>query len=141
MDSAFERIAKACQFGVMIGFAITGPNFAVGSAREREEETGESPVAAFRALSLILMASRLVLVCQYLQSMYFTREYKRTRLPMGVIAATYFIAAMIYLGLFFTFSEDAENHTYIAWYVVAILETIFATAVSSIWRVISVGLR
>ncbi|KAK4547471.1 hypothetical protein LTR36_001127 [Oleoguttula mirabilis] len=138
MDSVFERIAKASQFGVMIGFAITGPKFDVGARADDNDGDGPS-LSSFRALSLILMASRLVLVLQYLQSLWFTRHHTKTQLPMLLTAATYFVAAMIYLGLFFTFRPDgdAENHTYITWYVVAVLETVIATTVSSVWRVIS----
>ncbi|KAK5137359.1 hypothetical protein LTR08_008937 [Meristemomyces frigidus] len=135
MDSVFERVAKASQFGVIIGFAITGPKFDVGV--RAADSAGDGPsLSSFRALSLILMAGRLVLVLQYLQSLWFTRHHKRTQL---LIAATYFVAAMIYLGLFFTFRPDGDggDHTYITWYVVAVLETVIATTVSSIWRVIS----
>ncbi|KAK5120948.1 hypothetical protein LTR85_005732 [Meristemomyces frigidus] len=135
-DSVFERIAKASQFGVMIGFAITGPKFDVGVGAEGNDGDGPS-LSSFRALSLILMASRLVLVMQYLQSLWFARNHKRTQLPILLIAATYFVAAMIYLGLFFTFHTDgnAENHTYITWYVVAVLETVIATTVFSVFSV------
>lgn len=58
---------------------------------------------------------------------------------MLLLVGTYFIAAMVYLGLYWTFhlNADGENHTYIVWYVVAILETILATMVSVVWRNIS----
>jgi low temperature requirement protein LtrA len=137
MDSVFERIAKACQFGVMIGFAVVGPRFNVGSKTTND---GEGPsLSSFKALTLILMASRFVIVLQYLQSLWFTKNWKQTRLPMLVIAGTYFVAGFIYLGLFFTFqdNESGENHTYLVWYVLAFLETMIATGVSSYWRVIS----
>ena len=137
MDSAFERVAKACQFGVMIGFCITGPNFAPGVS---EDESGGEALTAFRALSFILMASRLVLVLQYLQSMYFTRPFKQTIVPMGTIAVTYFVAAMIYMGLYFTFDSGSADRAYIAWYVVAIAETIITTAVASCWSAIGVSM-
>lgn len=84
------------------------------------------------------MISRLVLVLQYLQSMWLTRQYKQTILPMSLIAATYLAASMTYLSLFWTFNATMEeNHTYVIWYIVAILETITATTISSIWRNIS----
>lgn len=113
-----------------------GPNFDVGNKVEDGEKGSYS---AFKALSLILMVSRLILVCQYVQSLCFTKSYKRTRLPMMAIAITYFVAAIIYLGLFFAFKPKAGkvDHTYITWYIVAILETLIATCVSSVWRVIS----
>ena len=46
---------------------------------------------------------------------------------------------MVYLGLFWTFhlNSDGENHTYIVWYVIALLETLLATSVSVVWRNLS----
>ncbi|EME87538.1 uncharacterized protein MYCFIDRAFT_85718 [Pseudocercospora fijiensis CIRAD86] len=142
-DSVFERTAKYCQFLVMMGFAIIGPKFNVGkhmqsSGEDDADEEGPA-LPYFKALTLVLMASRLVLVFQYVVSLWFTRHYKQTILPMCLMAGTYFIAAIIYLGIFWSFHsvEQGSDHTYIAWYVVAILETIVATSVSSIWRNIS----
>lgn len=80
------------------------------------------------------MVSRLVLVFQYSQSMWLTRQYTQTILPMSLIAATYFVAAAIYLGLFWTFPKHGDSQSYITWYVVAILESIVATLVSAIWK-------
>lgn len=139
MDSIFERVCKTAHFGVMLGFAIVGPNFNVGLHAEEIEAEGEGlKINSFKALTLFIMADRLVLVLQYLQSMWFTKGYRRAILPMGMIAAVYFIAAMVYLGLFWTFHDGADrNHSYIAWYVISITETILATSISSIWRVIS----
>ncbi|KAF7186184.1 hypothetical protein HII31_12521 [Pseudocercospora fuligena] len=140
VDSIFERVAKAVQFLVMIGFAIVGPKYSVG---KDDEATGDEEVLDgaqpslghyFKALTLFLMVSRLVLVFQYSQSMWLTRQYQQTILPMSLIAATYFVAAMIYLGLFWTFHKDGHSHCYITWYVVAILESIVATLVSAIWK-------
>ncbi|KAL9536305.1 hypothetical protein SMMN14_01512 [Sphaerulina musiva] len=144
-DSFFERAAKAVQFLVMIGFAVVGPKYNVGDEAAAEYAEGgnvdpEAPTLEwyFRSLTLYLMISRLVLVLQYLQSMWLTRQYKQTILPMSLIAATYLTASMTYLGLFWTFNATMEeNHTYVIWYIVAILETITATTISSIWRNIS----
>lgn len=135
-DSVFERIAKLLQFGVMIGMAIVGPNFDVTSKEKFEEEDEGSGINAFKSLSLILMASRLVLVGQYLQSLWFTRGYKAVRLPMLTIAATEFVAALIYFGLFFSFGKG-HVEAYIVWYIVAGVETMICTAISSYYRVVS----
>jgi low temperature requirement protein LtrA len=90
-------------------------------------------------LSIFLMISRLVLVLQYFLVMWLTRKYKHHALPIGLLAGTYFLAAMVYLGLFFTFHLNLRgvNHSYIFWYITAILETIIATGISSVWRNIS----
>lgn len=136
MDSIFERVAKACHFGVMIGFAITGPQFDVGASPDSADEESFS---SFQTLTLLLMASRLVLVAQYLQSLWFTRAYRRTHIPMLLIAATHAVAALVYLGLYWTLHPNSEgsNNSFIAWYVIAIAETAVATTVSCVWRVVS----
>ncbi|KAF2167609.1 hypothetical protein M409DRAFT_54194 [Zasmidium cellare ATCC 36951] len=120
MDSVFERVCKAMQFLVMIGFAVVGPEFNPGEEVERGEANGEGP-------SLIYFA------------LYFARNYKKVVLPMLLLVGTYFVAAMVYLGLYWTFhlNSTGENHTYIVWYVIAVLETILATAVSVVWRNLS----
>lgn len=137
MDSVFERSAKALHLGVMVGFAMAGPDFKVGEASGAK---GEGPMyGAFRALTLVLMASRLILVLQYLQTWWLTRAYQRTRLPLLLIAASYFAAASVYLGLFWAFHpvRFGINYTYVVWYVVAVLETTAVTVISAISQSVS----
>jgi len=58
---------------------------------------------------------------------------------MVATAATYFVAAMLYLDLFSTFEPAymATNRAYYAWYAVAILEIAIVTLISSHWKIIS----
>jgi hypothetical protein len=60
------------------------------------------------------MVSRLVLVCQYPSTLFLTRKHKKTQVPIAVMAITYFVAAAMYFGLFFTFKpgSDAINRAY-----------------------------
>lgn len=84
------------------------------------------------------MASRLVLALQYLlQAILMTRKDKPKSLPITLIATTYFVAALAYFGIFFAFNGNGPRHLYIVWYVTANLETVIATAISSVWRDIS----
>lgn len=140
MDSAFERTARAIQFMVMILLAICGPKFDVGQ-RAKPENEGEGPsLDYYKTLTIALVISRLVLVLQYLQTMWFARRYKKTQVPMLLVASTYFVAAMVYLGLFWTFDDvDSRggNRTYIVWYAISVAEAIIATTISSVWRNIS----
>lgn len=127
----------------MMVFATAGPKFNVGAKSQLEEdsEPGEAPsLPYFQILTLALTISRLVLVFQYVQALYLTRQYKKIRIPMALIAATYLVAAMVYLGLYWTFNNlnsQNGNRSYITWYVIAICETILATAISMKWRAIS----
>ncbi|KAF4547515.1 Hypothetical protein D9617_41g062660 [Elsinoe fawcettii] len=144
-DSIFDRIAKVCQFGIMLGFAINGPTFDVGeklesimglSSDDSISIIADPNLTSFKSLTIIMMASRLVLVLQYLQALFLTRKQTETILPMSLIAGTEFIAAMVYFGLFFSFHSLHAN-AYLTWYAVAFLETAICTAVSSVWRTIS----
>lgn len=105
----------------MTGFAVCGAIYDTTNVAEN--------VKAFRAMALILMASRLALVGQYAVVLFFVRKYKKTTWPLLLTMLALFVGAMVYLGTFFGFSEskgDAEtsfpieqgsSNTYIAWYV------------------------
>ncbi|KAF2151582.1 hypothetical protein K461DRAFT_279070 [Myriangium duriaei CBS 260.36] len=143
VDSLFERIARVVQFGVMIGFAISGPTFNPGETLEDITDASSEPnqipdpnLATFKTITLILMVNRLTLVVQYLQTMWQLRQHKETRTPILLIAATYLVAGIIYGALFAAFNHY-HTRPFIVWYVGSILETIICTGVSSHWRVIS----
>lgn len=55
---------------------------------------------------------------------------------MFLNALTYLIAALIYLGAFWSF-HGKSNDTVVAWYVVAVAETVSVTAIASTWQTIS----
>lgn len=127
-DSWLERIAKACHLGVMVGLAVVGPNY---------DTTGEKE-ASFRALqtmALILSVSRLILGLQYLLIGFHIRDYKNTRLPIGLLAGVNALAALVYLIVSFVFKK--HEHSYRAFYVIAALEMVFNIAASSRWKVLS----
>ncbi|GIZ45783.1 hypothetical protein CKM354_000893600 [Cercospora kikuchii] len=139
MDSAFERVCKAVQLLVLIVFAVCGPKFNPGE--ESNDDTPETPnLNYFQGMTIALMISRLVLVLQYLQALCFAREYKKSRLPIVFVALTYFVAAMVYLGLFWgllVVDANGDNHTYWTWYGMAVLETIIITGISMRYRNLS----
>ncbi|OCL03444.1 hypothetical protein AOQ84DRAFT_302786, partial [Glonium stellatum] len=131
-DSVFERICKALHFGTMVGFAVMGPQWKPG------EET--SDYSTFKAFSLILMVSRIVLVAQYGSTLYFTRKYRATKLPLLLVMGSYTIAAILYGALTAAFPKGdttTKSSVYVAWYIISIVETLLTTAVSCRWRVIS----
>lgn len=131
-DSIFERACKALHFGTMVGFAVMGPQWKPG------EETND--YSTFKAFSLILMVSRLVLVVQYGSALYFTRNYRSTRLPLLLVMGSYTVAAILYGAFTAAFPKGNDyttSNVYIAWYIISIAETLLTTAVSCRWRVIS----
>ncbi|TVY68728.1 hypothetical protein LSUE1_G006963 [Lachnellula suecica] len=123
-DSVFERVAKACHLGVMVGFAVVGPHF-------NPEEPDKS---VFQTMSLILMCSRLVLCLQYLVIAFHVRKWHKSRVPFALLAGINFVAAMIYLGITFVFTNEESNQGYIAFYIVAVAEIGGNIVVSSRWK-------
>ncbi|RFU25789.1 hypothetical protein B7463_g10553, partial [Scytalidium lignicola] len=126
-DSVIERVAHACHFGVMIGLATVGPQFDPNSRNWN----------SFQQLSLILMASRFVLLAQYGFTLVFTWKYKKTRVPLAIVMASLFIAAVIYLGLSFAFSTENTIQAYIGWYIVSVCEVGINIAVAGKWQIVS----
>ncbi|CAD6443795.1 2a9b570c-7041-41a4-adcf-290909a1c915 [Sclerotinia trifoliorum] len=128
-DSVLERIGKACQFGVMIGLAIVGPDF----------NSSDQKPGAFRSLAIILMFSRLVLSFQYSVILYHVWYYKNSKTPLFLVVVANCIAAMIYFATFFGFTKETSKtgKVFIVWYIAAIMETAVNIAISSKWKVLS----
>ncbi|EME45522.1 hypothetical protein DOTSEDRAFT_43836 [Dothistroma septosporum NZE10] len=99
--TTFENGLLAIQFLVTIRFATNGPKFDVDKAMRTDNDEGSSLVYS-KALMIILIVSRLVLVFQYLHPVWFTSHWDETDLPMLIIASTYLVAAIIYSGLFWS---------------------------------------
>jgi Bacterial low temperature requirement A protein (LtrA) len=115
-DSVFNRMCKAVSFGVMTGFAVCGALY--------DQTNVEENAKAFRAMSLILMVSRLALIGQYGVVLFYVRRYKNTVWPLALTMLALFVGAMVYLGTFFGFSAGSEDSfpiehggpkTYAAW--------------------------
>lgn len=140
-DSIFERCAKAIHFGVMVGFAVIGPQWKPG----QEIPTDEYKI--YKAFGLMLMVSRLTLFCQYAVTLSYTRKYKKIVVPLLMIMGWTLLAAILYGSLTPLFpgklrgSDGVElmrkSNVYISWYVIAISETILTVTVSCVWRIIS----
>ena len=118
----------------MTGFAVVG---AIYDTSDIEEN-----VKAFRAMSIILMVSRLALIAQYGVVLWYIRSYEKTLQPMLTTMATLFIAAIIFLGTYWGFSRGsddalAQQNAYIAWYTVVCIEAATVIIISSVWRVVS----
>lgn len=140
-DSVFERVAKTTHFGVMVGFAVIGPQWKPGQA--------QWDYKIYKAFGLILMVSRLTLFAQYGITLLYTKKHRITILPILMIMASTLVAAILYGALTPAFPDtiydangaaiDQYSKAYIAWYIIAISETILAVAVSCIpkWKAIS----
>ena len=128
-DSLFDRLCKAIQFGVMVGFVVVGSQY-----------SPEQNIVDGKTLSLLLMGSRLTLTLQYGTSLFFLRSYPSARTPLVIVTATTFLSAMFYLSISFdftTFGESRSSYAYVAWYIVALGETLINICASSYWRQLS----
>ncbi|KAK5653641.1 hypothetical protein OQA88_8671 [Cercophora sp. LCS_1] len=125
-DSIFERCARAIHLGVMVGFAVVAPKFQVG----------EQIAGTFQTMSIALMASRLTLALQYASIVWHTRAFKSSRLPLLLMVAANFVAAMIYLGLGFAFT-GSNTGLFAVWFVLAAVEAVFTFGVGLKWKVMS----
>lgn len=81
----------------------------------------------------MLMTSRLVLVMQYIQIAWFTRNHRHHVLPLSIVTAIYFVTATVYLELFWLF-DGTNKYVFDAWYGVGAFECLSVTATSVIWK-------
>ena len=93
------------------------------------------------------MVSRITLFLQYSVTLLYSRTYKKTILPLLMVMGSTLTAAILYGALTPAFPKTKEDefgnwvpqlsNVYLAWYVIAILETIMTVGVSMVMRVIS----
>jgi hypothetical protein len=87
------------------------------------------------------MVSRITLFLQYSVTLLYSRKYKKTILPLLMVMGSTLTAAILYGALTPAFPEvtdkPIQSNVYLAWYVIAILETIMTVGVSMVMRVIS----
>jgi len=113
-DSVVNRVCKAVSFGVMTGFSIASSQYNPDLLSKPADDLS-NPYKSFRALALVLMASRLMLGAQYGLVLYYLKDYPRTFAPLLSTIAVLFIASMGYLVTFFFFSPGENKHAYLAW--------------------------
>lgn len=88
-DSVFERICKAIQLGVMVGFASAGTRFTTHVQDEN--------VWAFQSLTAILAGSRLLLATQYTINVAFMRSsMKHSSVGVTFTASVLYFTGSVY---------------------------------------------
>ena len=127
-DSAFERLCKFLQFGVMTGLAMSGPGFNIGF--EPDSDDAVLAVTAYQTLSLILMASRFILAIQYTVALIFVRKYRRAIFPMIAHILILVASAGIFLITFFLINQYRSQKVLISWYIVVVAEAVLVLAIS-----------
>lgn len=98
-DSIFERVCKAAQLSVMVGFASAGSRFTT--------QIQDENVWAFQSLSFLLAGSRILLALQYhINNMVMRRKMKDTVKGMNGIVATLVVSSIVYLGVIHHYRVD-----------------------------------
>ncbi|KAF3936766.1 hypothetical protein ABW19_dt0202646 [Dactylella cylindrospora] len=148
-DSLIQRIAKALQIGVMVGFAAVNSKF---DPRHPERYSPANFLSyrdtlintvrfirnssAFKTLSLLLMASRFAIAIQYLVVWVALRQYPKTKMPLLLMSVLMFVSMFIFLGLAFSFTPNSSVKGYIGWYVILALEAILVLGISLKWKIV-----
>ena len=106
MDSWFMRLSKACSFGIMTAFAVSSISL---NHPDGDTQFGHDA----QMISLILMASRILLVIEYgaiLVAAYLRYPDKSVVMPFALTMSTSLVAALVFLGL--SYDNSAENKPY-----------------------------
>lgn len=129
VDSIFERVCKALHLGIMIAFAVVGTQFNTNDTAKYSD--------TFQQFSAIMMVSKLILLIQYGYVLLWVRGHTKVVAPLLIHMTAFAIGAIICLGLIFSFNHHTQSLSYVAWYVIAILEAFTVFASSSRWRSVS----
>ncbi|KAF3142602.1 hypothetical protein TWF594_005489 [Orbilia oligospora] len=127
-DSLIQRIAKALQIGVMVGFSAINSKF--------DPRYPEQNWQAFKTLSLLLFASRFAIAIQYFVVWWTVRQYTKTKMPLLLMSVLMFVSMILFLGLAFSFSSTGNTKGYIGWYVVLSLEAVLVLSISLKWKIV-----
>ncbi|OAQ98466.1 hypothetical protein LLEC1_02952 [Akanthomyces lecanii] len=125
-DSVFERVARAVQLGVLVGFTVVAPNF---NPEDQDQTT-------MMTMSLMLFLSRLCLAIEYAHTLAQIYKFKRARRPFYFQIAINAVSALVYLGITFRF-QGKQSRVYITWYIFTAGEAILSLVMSNYWKTLS----
>ncbi|PHH93401.1 hypothetical protein CDD83_3714 [Cordyceps sp. RAO-2017] len=126
-DSIFNRMTRAVQLGVLVGFTVVAPKF---NPTNQHLETMQS-------VSLILMVSRLCLALDYGATLWHVRKVPKARIALYLQISVHLVAAVIYFGITFGFKREARSQIFVAWYFVSGVEAILTIFLSNLYTVLS----
>ncbi|KAL8652839.1 MAG: hypothetical protein Q9226_004091 [Calogaya cf. arnoldii] len=125
VDSLFERVAKLMHFAVMVTFAILGNRFDPSSPHET--------YPTMRQLSICLLVSRLVLICQYGSVLLWVKGHKKIITPLLIHITAFAVGAVLCFAFFFMFNARSSGQAYIGWYIIIVMEALAVFLSSSKW--------
>jgi len=126
-ESVFHHAHKAISYAIMVGFVICAATYNTSDVH--------STINGFKAMSLVLMSSRLALALQYGVTLFHVGGYQKTRVPFLLTIGTLLVAAVGFLGIFA--GIDHTPDCYLVWYVISAVEGACIVAISCKWRILS----
>jgi hypothetical protein len=99
IDSVWNRVHKAIQFGVFTGFVFAGPIF--------DKYSNSRDEMAFKNFAVVLVVSRVAIALQYAMVMWQGRMFKQTLLPLALNTGVHVLAAIGYGVTIATFPRGA----------------------------------
>ncbi|EXJ77847.1 hypothetical protein A1O3_09006 [Capronia epimyces CBS 606.96] len=126
-ESVFHHIHKAVSCAIMMGFVVCAAMYDTSDVH--------STINGFKAMSLVLMVSRLALALQYSIVCLSVRGPSKIRTPMLFTAGSLILAAAGFLGVFWGFTYTP--HCYLAWYAISATEATSIVLISCRWRIFS----
>lgn len=110
----------------MIAFAVVGTQFDTSDTAKN--------FVNFQQFSCIMLISKVILLVQYGYILFWVHGHSKVVAPQLIHIAVFATGAVICLGLIFSFNDHTHTLSYVAWYVIAIIEALVIFASSSRWR-------
>ncbi|KAF2108827.1 hypothetical protein BDV96DRAFT_503677 [Lophiotrema nucula] len=128
IDSVWNRLCKAVQFGVMTAFVFCGPIF--------DKYDTADDVRAYKSFAVVLCVSRSVIGVQYFVVMVQGRMFRQTLLPVGLSGLVHVCGSVAFLVTHFAFPHGGFTECGFR-FVIAIVEGLLIFTIAIFWRIVS----
>ncbi|KAH7317264.1 bacterial low temperature requirement A protein-domain-containing protein, partial [Rhexocercosporidium sp. MPI-PUGE-AT-0058] len=129
IDSFYERLCKAIQFCVFLGFALAGYNFEPWHQ-----------LIVYETLCFVLFLSRVLLTIQYaVVLVYVTNSNSKLVKPLIFIVSTFVVSSVTFLAMIIASHTGLSAKIYYIWYVMALLEAVAVLSISATWSSLGFG--
>ncbi|KEF63305.1 uncharacterized protein A1O9_01282 [Exophiala aquamarina CBS 119918] len=126
-DSRFRHVHKAISWITMTVFVVCTMTYDIIHI--------PSTIQGFKALSSILITSRLILATQYIIVLWNASNQEISRLPLIYSIGSMMVSAMAFLLIFWGLGENSG--CYLAWYGVCVAEATSIIGIFTKWRMTS----
>lgn len=120
-DSIFERVTKAVQMCMFIGFASATGCLEMNPANSTKKKVD---LSGFQSLNILMIISRALFALQYLVALVLVgRKHKPARSPLMIISVMYAFVSFIYALLFkFVLSDGGKTQSFYGYYAIIAFE-------------------